>query len=40
MNLILGDFLEISSLNSSLSKFTMASDSGKQELEKSTSSLN
>jgi hypothetical protein len=39
LNLGLADFLEIASLNSTLLKFLIAIDSGKQDLEKSRSSL-
>jgi hypothetical protein len=39
LNLSLVDFLEIASLNSTLLKFLIALDSGKQDLEKSKSSL-
>jgi hypothetical protein len=39
LNVILLDFPEISSQNSTLLKFFMALDSSKQELEKSNSSL-
>jgi hypothetical protein len=39
LNLDLADFLEIASLNSTLLKFLIAIDSGKQDLEKSRSSL-
>jgi hypothetical protein len=40
LNLILVDFPEISSQNSTLLKFFMALDSGRLELEKSNSLLN
>jgi hypothetical protein len=39
VNLSLADFLEIASLNSTLLKFLIALDSGKQDLVKSRSSL-
>jgi hypothetical protein len=39
LTLGLVDFLEIASLNSTLLKFLIALDSGKQDLEKSRSSL-
>jgi hypothetical protein len=39
LNLSLVDFPEIASLNSTLLKFLIALDSGKQDLEKSRSSL-
>jgi hypothetical protein len=39
VNLNLADFLEIASLNLTLLKFLIAIDSGKQDLEKSRSSL-
>jgi hypothetical protein len=39
LNLSLADFLEITSLNSTLLKFLIAVDSGKQDLEKPRSSL-
>jgi hypothetical protein len=39
LNLCLADFLEIASLNSNLLEFLIAIDSGKQDLEKSRSSL-
>jgi hypothetical protein len=39
LNLSLADFPEIASLNSTLLKFLIAIDSGKQDLEKSRSSL-
>jgi hypothetical protein len=39
LNLSLADFLEIASLNSTLIKFLIAIDSGKQDLEKSRCSL-
>jgi hypothetical protein len=39
LNLSLADFLELASLNSTLLKFLIAIDSGKQDIEKSKSSL-
>jgi hypothetical protein len=39
LDLSLVDFLEIASLNSTILKFLIALDSGKQDLEKSRSSL-
>jgi hypothetical protein len=39
LNLSLADFLEIAKLNSTLLKFLIAVDSGKQDLEKSRSLL-
>jgi hypothetical protein len=39
LNISLVDFSEIASLNSTLLKFLIAVDSGKQDLEKSRSSL-